>query len=166
MQMHPLDRVNGWLALAALTVALLLWLGRPASLPPPPITPLDAADINAVQLYEQNRLKWSVLRDKAGWTMTHPDITAADPARIAQLLSIVATPSLRAWQGSPETLAAYGLAAPAYRLVFDKLSIDFGATEPTAGLRYILVGDRVHLIGDGYYHHLLAATQSFHRAED
>lgn len=166
VEVHPLDRVNGSLAVAVAVLALWLWLGRPATTALPPLTSWHAADVNELRLYEGERVKWSVLRDKIGWTMTHPDITSADSARIDQLLLILATPSLKAWQSTPETLATFGLAEPAYRLVFDLQTIALGDTEPTSGLRYVLVDDRVHLIGDGFYHHLLAAPQAFHKAAD
>lgn len=164
--MHALDRLNGLLALAIAALALLLWFDRPAMTPLPSLTELHGTDVNEIRLYKNERLKWSVLRDKSGWTMTHPDITPADSARIEQLLSILATPSLKAWQSAPETLSTFGLAEPAYRLMFDRQSIALGNTEPTSGLRYVLVDNRIHLIGDGFHHHLLAAPQAFHKAAD
>jgi hypothetical protein len=164
--MHPLDRVNGVLALAVLALAALLWLDRPATKTLPPLTQLHATDINEIKLYEGARIKWSVLRDKSGWTMTHPDITPANSARIDELLSILSTPSLKAWHSPPETLATYGLAEPTYRLEFDTQAIGFGDTEPTSGLRYVSIEDRIHLVGDGYYHHLLAAERAFQAQDD
>ena len=164
--MHPLDRVNGMLTLAVLTLAALLWLDRTTTTTLPPLTKLQPTDINEIKLYEGARIKWSVLRDQSGWTMTHPEITAANSARIDELLSILVTPSLKAWHGPPEALATYGLAEPTYRLEFDAQAIGFGGTEPTSGLRYVSIGDRIHLVGDGFYHHLLATARAFQATDD
>ena len=161
--MHPLDRVNGLLALLALALGLWLWTQRPTAPAPPPLTGLDPATINEIRLYAGNTLGWSALRDNTGWTLTHPEVAAADADRIGQLLGILHTASLTRFP-APAALDAYGLARPAYRLVFDGHEIAFGATEPTTGLRYVLAGGQVQLIGDGFHHHLLAGAKGFRAA--
>ncbi|MFM1891057.1 MAG: hypothetical protein RLZ44_134 [Pseudomonadota bacterium] len=162
--MHPLDRVNVLLAGLVLALGLWLWLDRPGP-PAPPLTALDPAAVTELRLYQGPNLLWSAQRAADGWTLTHPDAAPANAERVDQLLGVLRTPSLTQFP-APAALQSYGLAPPAYRLVCDGVELAFGATEPTTGLRYLLVDDQVHLIGDGFHHHLLAGAAGFRAASD
>ena len=156
--MHTLDRINLLLALLVIGLALALWSTRHKGSQYPPLTDIDTAQVNELQLREGARLKWSLLRDAQGWTMTHPKIATADPGTVEQLLTLSATPSLQSWPATTSELAGFGLAEPQYQLLFDDRLVRFGDLSPTSRLRYVYHEGRVHLIGDGYLHHLLAAA--------
>lgn len=163
--MHPLDRVNALLALLLTALVWWLWAGQPADPGPPPLTGIDPAAVHEIRFYRGAELGWLLLRTPDGWTLTHPEIAPAANDRVAQLLGLPRTPSLERFP-APAALAAYGLAAPAYRLVFDEREIAFGGTEPTSGLRYVLADGQVQLIGDGFHHHLLAGANGFRARVD
>ncbi len=83
--------------------------------------------------------------------------------RIEQLLRICTTPSLRRFPAPPGRLTEFGLAPAALQLRLNDRELMFGATDPIHGWRYIRMGDQIHLIGDGFHHHLTASASAFLR---
>ncbi|MEJ2694895.1 MAG: hypothetical protein P8166_18235 [Candidatus Thiodiazotropha sp.] len=76
--------------------------------------------------------------------------------RINQLLAICHTASLERFP-TPADTSPFGLAPAPIQLRLDGLTLDIGGTEPVNGWRYVRIGDQIHLIADGFYHHLTAA---------
>ena len=71
------------------------------------------------------------------------------------------TPSLRRFPVSADRHAEFGLAQPELILEVDGVPIAFGGLDPVTQHRYVLYAGEVHLIGDGFRHHLLAGAQGF-----
>ncbi|MEJ2577114.1 MAG: DUF4340 domain-containing protein [Gammaproteobacteria bacterium] len=164
--MHRLDQTNLALGALALVLACLLWwFGRGPPAPWPQLTGLAPAQVHQLELFADERLVWRLLRDPAGWTLTHPEVARASSARVGELLGLLRTPSLDRFP-AVGTLAPYGLDAPRYRLVVEGRELAFGGLEPTTGHRYVRVDDMVHLIGDGFYHHLAAAPERWRASGD
>jgi hypothetical protein len=95
-----------------------------------------------------------------GWRMEAPYRAPAEAGRISQLVGIAATGVQRSFpkSGSAERL---GLNADSLRLTLNDLILSFGDLEPSSQLRYVAIGEQVHLIGDGYYHHLIASAEDY-----
>ena len=157
---HPLDRANLALALLATLLGGALLLAGAGDRPWPPLTALDPASARELRLLKGDDLQWALLAGPEGWTLTHPAARGADAGRVRELLGLVATPSFEHFP-APADLRPYGLDTPAYRLVVDGLEIAFGSLEPTTAHRYVLVDGQVHLIGDGFHHHVVGGPHRF-----
>jgi len=95
-----------------------------------------------------------------GWRMDAPYRVSAAAGRIAQLAGVAATQVYRSLpQGADRE--ELGLNADSLRLTLNGLVLRFGDLDPIAQHRYVAVGDQVHLIGDGFYHHLIASAEDF-----
>jgi hypothetical protein len=84
----------------------------------------------------------------------------ADAGRIDQLLKICQTPSLTRFE-APNDLAPFGLAAPKIVLKLNDETLTFGSTDPVNGWRYVGYAGNIHLIADGFYHHLSIPAEAW-----
>jgi hypothetical protein len=92
--------------------------------------------------------------------MESPYEVPASAARIGGLLRIASTQVHRSLPGGENT-ERLGLTADSPRLTLDGLVLTFGDVDPVAGHRYVAIGDQVHLIGDGFRHHLIAGAPAY-----
>lgn len=159
--MHPLDRVNLTLLLIAVALGAGILATPGKNRVASPLTTISPDSVSTISLYAGEQLKWAALRANSDWTLTHPEVANADNDRVGQLLKLLATPSVASVAVAPDKLADFGVAPPAYRVIFDETEIEFGILEPTSGGRYVRVNDQVHIIGDGFLHHLLAPAAQF-----
>jgi len=146
--MRALDRYN---LMLALLLALLLWLNQQPTQESQPLLQIDATAVTEIRVTGNRRLQLSLLRDKEGWTITHPSIERASEQRTGSLLSLLKAQSYWQRQASPELLGTYGLKDPKLRISFNKESIHFGASSVPPGQRYVLVNEVIHLIDDSYF---------------
>lgn len=144
-------RINLTLLATAALLGVLIWLAQPAEFPP--LTALDPATVELIEISGLSGRQIRLQRDTSGW---HSDTATADQPRINQLLGICRTASLDRFP-TPADLSPFGLDPAPIRLRLDGLTIDFGATDPLNGWRYVRIGKQIHLIADGFYHHLTAA---------
>jgi len=146
--MRALDRYN---LMLALLLALLLWLNQQPTPESQPLLQIEAAEVTEIRVTGNRRLQLSLLRDKEGWTMTHPSIERASEQRAGSLLSLLKAQSY--WQrlASPEVLETYELKNPKLTISFNKNSIHFGGSSVPPGQRYVLVNEQIHLIDDSYF---------------
>ncbi len=84
----------------------------------------------------------------------------ADTGRIDQLLKICETSSLLRF-AAPSDLAPFGLEVPRIVLKLNDETLAFGTTDPVNGWRYVAYGGNIHLIADGFYHHLSAPAEAW-----
>jgi hypothetical protein len=124
------------------------------------LTELDPAAIAEIVLEHDGTPKIRLVRDGGTWRMESPYQVPAQDGRIAQLARIAATPVYRTL---PETEAAEGLGlTPArVRLGLDGLMLRLGDTDPIDKRRYVAVGGQIHLIDDGFWHHLSAPAEAY-----
>ena len=120
------------------------------------LTALDPARIEHIELLRRDQPAVVLERDDGRWWMREPVAAPADAGPIERLLPIAATRSERAMPAAAADLERLGLAAPEVRLRLDGLELRFGATEPIAELRYVQVGDIVHLVEDRFLPWLMA----------
>lgn len=146
------------LALSGLVLSLLLlvWRLQPQALPP--LTPLLPEQVEKIQISDTAGREIR-LENRAGhwWLGQAP----ANEERIRQLLGICTTPSLQRFSAPAENLAEFGLAPAVIQLRLNELELAFGTTDPINGWRYVRSGDQIHLIGDGFQHHLTAPASAF-----
>jgi hypothetical protein len=92
--------------------------------------------------------------------MERPYPVTADAERIGELVRIASTPVHRTLPkgASAERL---GLDADSLRLTLNGLVLRFGDIDPIGQHRYVAIGGQVHLIGDGFQHHLLASAEDY-----
>ena len=147
------------LNLVLLAIAGLLSLIVMQSLPPelPSLTPLEPGGIEQIEITDLAGRHIRLDKQPGGWMSGQ---ATADGRRVEQLLGLSRTPSLHRFQ-VPADLAPFGLDPAAIRLRFDTLTMEFGATDPVNGWRYVRIGNEIHLIADGFYHHLTAPPQAW-----
>jgi len=153
----PVVRANWLLAAVVALLAFALW--RSSETPPPtypPLTPLKPEAIRQVKIEAKGQPVEALERTAQGWRSLLTGKPVTDEAWLDHLLHIAELPSLQRFP-APEDLAPYGLDAPRYRLWFDDVLVEWGALEPLGRRRYVRTGNTVHLVTDGYTHHLHAA---------
>jgi hypothetical protein len=148
-------RLNLILLAAAGLLGLFVWQLRSPGLPP--LTTLDAARVERIEISDLSG-RHILLQKTAG--LWRSGGAAADRERIAQLLRICDTPSLERFPAGDE-LAQFGLDPAPIRLRLDRVSLDIGAVDPLNGWRYVRIEERIHLIADGFYHHLTAPPEAW-----
>ncbi len=161
--MRRQSRINLLLLAVVIALGLIAWYAsRQASTPPPPpLTKLQPAQIRAIQISDTRGREIQLEKQQGQWRMIAPYQVAANEPRIEQLLRIAATPSHARYPLPTDRLAEFGLSPGRIRLRFNDQELIFGNTEPLQRYRYVALGGELHLISDGYYHHLLAMAEDY-----
>lgn len=143
MRLHGIDRLSTGLALLLIGLIIARQLGEPAS---PPVTDIDPGEVFEVRVFEDGRLRLALLRDAQGWLLSHPEIVRADPDRVGHLLALLKAPSRAHWPADEPLRTQAGLTRPERIVDFGKTRLAFGGPSPASGQRYLLAGDRIHLV--------------------
>lgn len=161
--MNRLLRANLILATLVLVLGLVVWLepGLKREEALPPLTELSPAGARSLRLFEGNDLVMGLELTDQGWQLVAPVAGVADNERVRELLGLLRTPSMRRFAVPPERHAEFGLAPPELIVEVDGVPIAFGGLDPVTQQRYVLYAGQVHLIGDGFRHHLLAGPEGF-----
>ncbi|MEW8398838.1 MAG: hypothetical protein AB2707_22000 [Candidatus Thiodiazotropha sp.] len=147
--------VNLLLILLIGLLGLLLWWSQPDALPP--LTELDPHQISRITINDLQGREIALARSQDRWMSGSQ---AADQSRVRQLLQICRTPSLRRFD-APDDLQPYGLAPAPLVMRLDDAILMFGDNDPLNGWRYVHYLGEVHLIADGFYHHLVAPPEAW-----
>lgn len=141
--MQPFDRLNLVLALLAIALAWR-WFAIPEPIAGIAISELQAEQVNEIRGWRGAELQLDMLRDEAGWIITHPVITRARPERVATLLGLL---KLRAARALPELPPSQvGLLQASATLEFDRQIWRFGAPSVPPGHRYLEVDGKLYLV--------------------
>ena len=161
--MSRLLRANAVMAVLVVLLGLVAWLepGLERAAVVPSLTELSPAAARSLRLFKGNDLVLGLELTEQGWQLNAPAAGVADNERVRELLGLLGTPSLRRFPAPAERLAEFGLAEPEFILEVDGVPIAFGGLDPVTQQRYVLYAGQVHLIGDGFRHHLLAGAQGF-----
>jgi hypothetical protein len=124
------------------------------------LTGLEPDQIAEIVLDRPGDPEIRLARTSQGWRMQAPYEVAAEAGRVDQLVRIAATMVHRTLPNAPDA-EGLGTDPGRVRLTLDGLGLRFGDTDPLGERRYVAVGDRVHLIDDGFQHHLLAAAEDY-----
>jgi hypothetical protein len=136
-------------------LALLFWWLQPTPLPA--LTNLQPEQIEEIRISDNKGRDLRLRKTASGWRLGQ---APANARRIHQLLGICTTPSLQRFP-APQRLEEFGLQPAAIRLQLNRLELAFGGNDPLNGWRYVLIEDQIHLIGDGFQHHLTAPEPAF-----
>lgn len=95
-----------------------------------------------------------------GWRIESPYQVPAQTERIGELVGIATTPVHRSMPKNAGS-ERLGLNAESLRLTLNGLVLKFGDVDPIGHHRYVAIGDQIHLIGDGFQHHLVAGAEEY-----
>jgi hypothetical protein len=148
-------RLNLLLLGVASLLGLLVWWSQPPPLPA--LTRLDPQKIGRIQINDLQGREIKLTQDQGQWMS---GTQRADQKRVGQLLKICGTPSLNRFE-APDDLSPYGLDPALLVMKLDDATLRFGSNDPLNGWRYVLYRGEVHLIADGFYHHLNAPPEAW-----
>ena len=95
------------------------------------------------------------------WWMTTPGQGAANPVLIQPILQLAEARCLQRYAAAGVDLQSLGFNPPRLRLWLNDQTVEFGATAPTDGQRYLRIGETVYLCPDRLYPLLTSAAASF-----
>ncbi|MCU7918633.1 MAG: hypothetical protein KZQ95_09780 [Candidatus Thiodiazotropha sp. (ex Epidulcina cf. delphinae)] len=151
------SRTNLILLAIASLLGLLVWQSQPRPLPP--LTPLNPQRVNEIDITDLHGREIRLRRIQDGWLSGDQP---ANQRRVKQLLGITQTPSLDRFS-APDDLRPYGLTPAPIRLRLNGEALAFGNNDPVNGWRYVLYRGEIHLIADGFHHHLSAPAEAWLR---
>jgi hypothetical protein len=157
----------GLLLLVGVLVLLVIYepgIEKPQE--PTRLLELEREAVTQIRIERQGQETVALTRDGGDWNLTEPLAIGASAFRIGSLLRITEQKSLGSFPAEPERLAGYGLEAPRVTLTLnDAVTVAFGDNTPLDQRRYVRLGDRVHLVSDTLYYHLIGAYTTFIRQE-
>jgi len=125
------------------------------------LTKIESQNITNIRIFA-NQQSEVVLSKNEAWTVTiNEKPIPADEEKITHLLNLVATQSHASFSSPDDELSKYKLDTPKVAIKFDETEIRFGHSEPFSNRRYIYSNDKVHLITDHYYPHLVSPVTEF-----
>ncbi|MCU7915451.1 MAG: hypothetical protein KZQ65_05990 [Candidatus Thiodiazotropha sp. (ex Gloverina cf. vestifex)] len=148
--------INLALLLAVCVLGLLVWLSQQSS-GLPSLTNLQPESITLIEISDLSDRHIQLERKDHTW---HIGNEPANQPRIQQLLQLCQTPSLERFD-PPADLHPFGLETPPIMMKLNGESLAFGNTDPVNGWRYVHYTDQIHLIADGFYHHLSAPREAW-----
>jgi hypothetical protein len=158
--MHRRLRLNLILLAVIGLLAVWIWQAQPPGFQP--LTPLDPEQVERIAISDLSGRQTSLRKQQGVW-LSGSSLANAD--RVEQLLGICQTPSLERFV-APDDLSPFGLVPAHIQLQLDGLQLNIGSTDPINGWRYVQIGDQIHLIADGFYHHLTAPPEAWLETPD
>ncbi|MES9832192.1 MAG: hypothetical protein ABW139_08080 [Candidatus Thiodiazotropha sp. DIVDIV] len=153
-------RTNLILLITIGLLAVVVWWSQPA--PIIPLSQLLPHQITRITISGPSRESINMTLSGDQWLVEdRPGLSS----RIKQLLEICQTPSLNHFP-APAELNQFGLDRPDLVLQLNQEQFLFGITDPINGWRYILHRGEVHLIGNGFQHHLIAPIEAWQENPD
>jgi hypothetical protein len=128
---------------------------------PTPLTNLQPQEIHSIRLSTPANEIIALEKRADGWHMTQPQAAPANDKKIVQLLGITTTTSHSRLPLPQERLGEFGLAPTPIRLQLNELTLEFGNNDPLQFRRYVRIGDQLHLISNGFHHHLMAGVNGY-----
>jgi hypothetical protein len=148
----------------AVTVALLAMavyaeLGHEQRIAQAPLTRLDPATVQRLEVRCQTCRTRRFARSADGWHMLEPYALPADADAVAHLLAIARTPVRQRLQLPEYDLAKLGLSPAQFTLTFDDLVVSIGGEDSIEHDRYVRVGDELLRVADRFSARLLEAPE-------
>ena len=143
-----------WLQLALLAgvvagLLLVVWQqpGGPGG--DPRLTGLEPESIERIRVQRPNREDLTMRRQGRDWQIESPARAVASAFHVRQVLELARARSRGQYAAGELDAAAAGLDPPRLRLELDDSVLEFGATDPVDGLRFIAVDGVIHLVQEG-----------------
>ncbi len=155
--------VNLGLSGLVLLLALVAYF-EPGMAPPAervPLTRLTPETVDFIRIHDNRGRDLVMERRQGRWQMTRPYRKAVDEQRVRQLLGITTTHSFARFGITGAQRAEFGLDPPLVYLQLNGTKLEIGGNEPIQFRRYVYVADRLHLISNGFHHHLMAQADDF-----
>jgi len=155
--------VNLGLFIVVLLLALVVYLepGNKQTIAKNMLTQLKPEEISFIRISDTYGRNLVMEKQQGSWLMTSPHKKPADGQRISQLLDITTTRSFSQFALPKERLAEFGLDPAPIQLQLNNTKLEIGGNEPIQFRRYVRIGDQLHLISNGYHHHLMAQADDF-----
>lgn len=126
------------------------------------ISHLNPDEIQHIEINSTDKEKINFYKTDQIWHLKlNNQKNIIDRKELEPLFSLLKADSLESFSVTKNQLQQYHLLNPRFIVKFDNFSIAFGNSEPLKHRRYILVGNRVHLIADLHYHFLLQSTKTY-----
>ena len=114
------------------------------------LSSLAPAAVNDIRI-RHNQRDTVLHKQRDNWVLTQPLQINANAFRIDTLLKLLTVASQADYDVAGLDLSKYGLDQPATLVRFNDVEIAFGISNPVNGLRYVRIGERMHLIDDSFY---------------
>lgn len=150
--------------LALLLVLVVLAVFQPGTVTEPPKPKLSSIDPKSVTTITVTRPKQDTIvlrKEGTRWWLEQPLRTPANESRAQSLLGFVGDPSQESFAAKDHDLKRFGLAEPEVVLQVQDQRFAFGDTNPLSAQRYVLYGDRVHLVFESVYYDLQGDAAGF-----
>lgn len=129
--------------------------------PLPALTSLTPAAITSIRIERKDQPAIALKKEASSWRLTEPLQLPANTVVVESFLGLAQTASHAQWATASLDLEKFKLASPRIRVRLNDVELGFGDTEALEGRRYVLAGNTVHLIDDGYYPKLIAPPAYF-----
>ena len=151
------------LVLACTLVALILLRpGLQESGPGQPLTTIDAQTVRSISLLRASAEPLVFRKFIDDWRIDGSPALPADDFQVHTVLALLDAASVRSYPDDElHDLTALGLDPPQASVRFDDTLIDIGNTDALENLRYVRIGDTVHLVQDRFQHLLNAGFGNF-----
>lgn len=143
--------LNLFLLIGVLALIAVVYFKPGIETPPalPPLTALDSGQIKRIDIV-RGKTTVTLERRDGGWWIAGDTPIVADELQIESLLGLASAVPERSYAAGELDLAELQLEPPQTTLRLDGTEFRFGATDPLQGLRYVRLGEQVHLIMDHY----------------
>jgi hypothetical protein len=145
-------------------LGLTAWF-RPGLEPPAtlqPLTTLNPAEINHIQVSRLQRPMLTFDRQADGWLLAGEPPLPASAFQVRALLAILQAETGRHYPADTLDLGELGLDPPQASIVLDdRTTLRIGSTEPLDNMRYVQYGATVYLVADRYQHLINADRTNF-----
>ena len=115
------------------------------------LTDIDLNNITSINIRHQKNNTILIKQNNNQWQITQPVNIAANNFRIQSILKLLKTPVHNQYSLDEIDTKTIGLEQPQTTVQFDKLTIEFGITNPATDLRYVKLNNHVYTIEDVYY---------------
>jgi len=123
------------------------------------LTDIDTESLDRFELRNTETLVFE--KQDGQWKLTAPFPAPANEIRVRQLLNIAKAESRARYPLKPEDLPKFELGKPKAVLKLGQTDLVFGGSEPIDMLRYVQIGDTLHLVADDFFHHLIAKATDY-----
>lgn len=144
---------------AVLAAAVYAELGHEQASARTPLTKLDPATVQKLEVRCDTCRTRRFARSADGWRMLEPYALPADADAVAHLLAIARTPVSKRLELHEYDLAKLGLSPPQFTLTFDDVVVTIGGEDSIEHDRYVRVGDELLRVADRFSARLLEAPE-------